>query len=277
MISNKRLEPRVCKDCGADFEARIWLDKAGKDLSDPQLCQPCLNKQLEKEHAERMAKQLEEVKRDMESLWLFEESHIPTKYINCTFSTFDAKKQPEAFNAVKNLQWEYDDENPPKSLLLASPDIYGLGKTHLVCALLQEIIVTSTKASIIHGSILRRRCPVYYTTENALLRRIRNTYDERSEETEERVYRHLCNIPLLVIDDVGKVRPRDYSFLQGAYFNIIDERYSNSLPVLLTTNLSYQQLEEHIGGACADRLREMCGKGGFIKMAGTSYRKGKSG
>ncbi|GAJ02756.1 unnamed protein product, partial [marine sediment metagenome] len=40
--------------------------------------------------------------------------------------------------------------------------------------------------------------------------------------------------------------------------------------------LDYPELEELIGGACADRLREMCGKN-ILKMSGKSYRvtKGK--
>jgi len=43
--------------------------------------------------------------------------------------------------------------------------------------------------------------------------------------------------------------------------------------LILTMNLTLQELEDHIGGAPADRLREMCGRSGFITMKGESYRK----
>lgn len=43
-------------------------------------------------------------------------------------------------------------------------------------------------------------------------------------------------------------------------------------PIILTTDLSLSELEAHIGGACMDRLREMCGVN-IVKMAGLSYKK----
>jgi DNA replication protein DnaC len=43
------------------------------------------------------------------------------------------------------------------------------------------------------------------------------------------------------------------------------------LPIIITTNLDVVRIEEHIGGACADRLVQMCGKN-FVRMTGKSYR-----
>jgi len=118
-------------------------------------------------------------------------------------------------------------------------------------------------------------CPVHLTTEQKLLNRIRQTYNQRDEEgeTEEDVFSALERFHLLIIDDVGKVRPRDYSFLQGVYFRIIDDRYTEEDNIILTTNLDLAELETHIGGASSDRLREMAGKQGFIKMTGKSERR----
>ena len=105
--------------------------------------------------------------------------------------------------------------------------------------------------------------------------RIRATFNREGQggETDEDIYRTLLRYDLLVVDDVGKVRPRDYSFLQGVFFRIIDDRYTSRKPVIVTTNLSLPELETHIGGAASDRLREMCGAKGLIKMTGQSFRR----
>jgi len=164
-------------------------------------------------------------------------------------------------------------------LILLSPGVYGVGKTHLVCALANHLVETKETAKFQKDSyyIVRRKCPVFFTAEAKLLNRIRQTFnnqkDEPRAETDDMIFKSLASYPLLIIDDVGKVRPRDYSFLQGVYFNIIDERYVNEQQVILTTNLDFKELEEHIGGSSADRMREMVGKEGFIKMDGKSYRR----
>lgn len=201
-----------------------------------------------------------------------QQCNLPILFLKKTFENFDKHLQPQAFNAIK----KYDG----KSIVLLSPDLYGVGKTHLVAALINELI-EKTEPAVFHPedtSIRWRYCPAYFTAENNLLARIRDTFnsnmtiEDEDYENEEMIYWELKNTPLLVIDDVGKVRPRDFSFLQGVYFRIIDSRYAAEKPIILTSNLGFAELEEHIGGACADRLREMAGKNGFIKMVGESYR-----
>jgi len=198
-----------------------------------------------------------------------DECGIQGKYLESTFENFDQTLQPKAYESMKNYK--------SGSVVLASPNIYGVGKTHLVSALIHQMLDGNNIVARLSDDgkgIIRARCPAYFVTESRLLSRIRNTYNLRRDddgETEEDVFRKLSGFTLLVIDDVGKVRPRDYHFLQGVYFRIIDERYVNEQSIILTTNLDFNELEIHIGGACADRLREMCGNN-FIKMGGQSYR-----
>ncbi|MBU2060155.1 MAG: hypothetical protein KKB38_20790 [Gammaproteobacteria bacterium] len=201
-------------------------------------------------------------------------------FVRSTFGNFESARQPKAFAAVKGYLTK------ARSIILASPRVYGVGKTHLVSALINELI--DTKQAVYmrsDGEFSHYSCPAYFTTETELLARIRNTYNHEEgeeHETEAHVFRFLSQFPLLVIDDVGKVRPRDLSFLQGVYFRIIDDRYSQGygsddyeLNVILTTNLTLDALDAHIGGASADRLREMCGKENIITMTGKSYRGSK--
>ena len=274
--SNKR----ICV-CGHEYTHKEWNRPDGSILKDAELCSDC---KIKKRQADQMVELETDLKRVIrEEMDWKEDSHIPPYFNLKTFGDYDGKLQPKAFNAVKNLQWKFEDGSPPsspKSLVLLSPGVYGVGKTHLVCALINQIVETEEQAYITGFRIVKRQCPVYFISENELLRRIRNTYnrsnahndDEHYEETEENVYNKLARLDLLIIDDVGKVRAKDPSFLQGVYFNIIDQRYNGSAPIILTTNLDFAELENHIGGACADRLREMCGKN-FVKMAGKSYRR----
>lgn len=195
------------------------------------------------------------------------ESGVSGIFLAKTFANFKRELQPKAFDAVSSLK--------ESSLVLLSPDVYGLGKTHLVAALANHLLATSEPAYFQEKSyhIVVARCPIHLTTEAVMLARIRNTYNREEGETEEEIFSQLIHVPLLIIDDVGKVQPRDLSFLQGVYYRIIDARYIHERRLILTTNLHLSELEEHIGGASTDRLREMCGKSGFIIMKGTSYRK----
>ena len=284
---NKIATEVVCEECGQTFQDTIYCRQDGSQTNAYKKCPACREKEGRSNAEQKLQLQLKEAVQDQEGVW-FDECSIPDAFALKTFEDFDAKLQPKAFKAVKNLQWQWQDgagkdgeDIPPQSLVLLSPSIYGLGKTHLVCALINQIIETEEKAIISQNTYIRKLpCPVYYTAENTLLRRIRQTFnrsnahndDKFYEETENDVYKKLARPDLLIIDDVGKVRPRDLNFLQGVYFNIIDQRYTDSHPIILTTNLDLSELEEHIGGACADRIREMAGSTGFIKMTGKSYR-----
>jgi DNA replication protein DnaC len=194
--------------------------------------------------------------------------------INKTFANFEKQYQPTVHKMLK----EYDFG---KSLIISSPDIYGVGKTHLVCALINRILENETKADIIGDvvkAVYKYNCPVYFTTEPQLLARIKDTYDNKEKtEREQDVYKQINKVQLLIIDDIGKLRPHDISFTQDVYFRIIDDRYNNEKDIIITTNLGWSDFESHIGGASADRLREMCGKDGLIKMTGKSYRRNDNG
>ena len=260
--------------CGEKFTATIWTRPDGSHTSAYEKCQNCRQIDSHNERKEKAQAKLEEIAEDQMSRWQ-EDSNVPGKFLSKTFANFDKALQPKAFEATKNLQWFWDEalDVPAKSLVLLSPGVYGVGKTHLVCALVNQILETEDKATLREDlSISKHRCPVYLVSETELLRRIRRTFDGNSRETEGGIYHELSRFALLIIDDVGKVRPRDLNFLQSVYFGIINQRYNDQSPIVLTTNLDFADLEGYIGGANADRLVEMAGKGGFIKMTGKSYR-----
>jgi len=131
-------------------------------------------------------------------------------------------------------------------MLLVSNREYGLGKSHLVCAVIHKVLASWEPAYITplwnNGRIISNPCPAYFTTGPALRDRIQATFNNDKGETEAEVYKDVLSRKLLVIDDVGKVRPRDLAFLQGVYFRVIDSRYVNERPLVLTSNLDYPEL-----------------------------------
>lgn len=274
MVSKDLTRVEIIKgtcQCGTPFEYSIRYDRSGKPWGvHHELCSNCrIAKQ--KELSVRLANEKlpDEVEKQKEK-WQFE-CQIPGFFIEKAgdgFEKFDRKLQPKAFDACKNFNGH--------SIILSSPELYGVGKTHLVSCLAFYLIEKTEAVSVTRDGYYRKyKCPVQFITETALLSKIRATYNRNNEdyqETEDDVYNKLSAYHVLIIDDVGKVRPKDYSFLQGVYFRIIDQRYTQEQVIILTTNLSLMDLEAHIGGACADRLKDMCGPGNIIKMTGKSYR-----
>ena len=79
------------------------------------------------------------------------------------------------------------------------------------------------------------------------------------------------NAKLLVIDDLGAERGTDYT-LERVY-DIIDSRYRSNKPIILTTNLTMEQMkdcEDIRYNRIYDRIFEMCYP---VKVTGLSWRK----
>ena len=147
----------------------------------------------------------------------------------------------------------------------------GLGKTHLMVAIANHIFDNW------QGDPHRSRSPIVFASGPGLVRRIRACFDIRkgdvNHEREEVVYREVAGIPLLMLDDVGKEKPSD--FTREIYWYIIDERVKSGLPVVMTSRLYLEgrySLEELMGVDTVDRLYGMT-RGKLIELTGESYRR----
>ncbi len=224
-------------------------------------CPPCRNKI----HAEDMKKQAQEQIDKLDSSVRQEwelESNVPPYFLNKTFNNFDSKKQPQAFKMV----FGYKNNS---MLLMSPPGVYGVGKTHLVCALINTLVHVRPVASIFEPNcyVITHRCPARMESEPDMIEIIRDAFHSRDSAnagSTESVIKQLNGVPLLVVDDVGKRSPADLTFLQDIYYRIINYRYEHCKPLIMTTNLSYAEFEGHIGGANARRFSEMIGDNSVI-------------
>lgn len=73
---------------------------------------------------------------------------------------------------------------------------------------------------------------------------------------------------LLVIDDLGAEKPSEWT--QERLYSVVDHRYANCMPLLVTGNLPPRQLAEQTGSRVASRLAEMCE---VIAMTGPDRRR----
>ena len=86
----------------------------------------------------------------------------------------------------------------------------------------------------------------------------------------------LCRYPLLILDDFGMERGTEYGLEQ--VFNVIDSRYRSGKPLIVTTNLTLDDLhnpEDTAHSRIYDRLLSMCVR--YALPATTSGRKPPSG
>ena len=182
------------------------------------------------------------------------------RFYGKTFSNFKKELNIKAFNEclayVRNLE-----ENLKQGKGLFITGNVGAGKTHLIAAMI-DWIARMTK---------RRKNQVWiiFTTSVDMLARIKYSFDRKFKENEttEEVMDRLENCSLLIIDDLGSEKTTDWA--NELFYKIIDYRYSNLKPIIITTNLTDQELKEKISERLVSRIHEMC-KG--IRLTGKDYR-----
>lgn len=180
---------------------------------------------------------------------LREASNLGTRFMNRTFASFDAKRNPSAFKKASDYA---NSENlftiSRNSLLFVGST--GTGKTHLAAAVANNFVEKSIQAR-------------FGTFQNHL--------DEIKKEFDQSGQKHYLDdikgVPLLVIDDLGKERKTDWT--QSILYDIVNYRYEHLLPTIITTNLTTDELANHCESAVWSRLNEMCDT---IVMQGADYR-----
>lgn len=274
-MTETKNEPCECAHCGDTFEGRVtyYLKYPQRKPWRPTECPKC---QAERE-AEKASLEEEErgkKRKELRVRWR-RECGMPAELLARTFDNFEKKYQKEAYKTAldwaKNLDLDAPHGYP--SLIFYS-DIPGVGKGHLMSAIV-NLLIDNWK-----GESNSRRCPIRFESGPSLVRRIRATYNLRKEdelhEREDEVYAKLAGVALLLLDDVGKETPSN--FTRETYWYIIDERVKNSLPVIISSRLRFEgehSLVELMGEDTVSRLYGMV-HGQFIEMTGQDYRRLKA-
>ena len=255
--------PRIiqsCADCGNEFETTSYM---GQVLT--KFCESCRSARarlLEVQEQEHHTSTLEYHRQQ----WITDPKRgIPPKYQGLAWEdfTFDhggEGNQPKV-ETLKEYAAAFPVDRLPNGVesLLIARDVNGVGKTMLACLILKGIIGR-------FAQIGRERCPFQFWTVDRIKQRLQSANRFGGAETVEDVYRDLGTMWLLVIDDVGKEKMTgaDASATYEMYFSILNERYNNNLPVVLTSNVKFDpwtpggaSLVDFMGRAGVSRLMEM--------------------
>ena len=196
---------------------------------------------------------------------LMKQSRIPSRYEHCEFDSYHPElggtgreKREQALSTAKKFVQEYPLEKT--GLILIGP--IGVGKTHLAVSILRELI-------------LRKGIPGLFYDYRELLKQVQNSYNASVQVTEMDVLRPVFETELLVLDELGAVKPTEWVW--DTVSHILNTRYNDKLTTIITTNFADQPpaavaaardltsratrdetLGDRIGERMRSRLHEMC-------------------
>lgn len=203
----------------------------------------------EQAHQERMRE--EERQRQMELMRsrarrFVAQSGIPKRFSGKTFDSYKPVNG-KAASVLKKIR-DYGDvvssgEHNGRSLILLGN--VGNGKTHLACALLEDVIMRTCQ-------------PGRYWTFAELVRDVKASWRKGAEFSEQDVYDRFASSELAVLDEVGMQNFTDFE--QTVAYEAVNARYLLEKPTVVITNLPAGELSSCLGERVVDRLRESGGK-----------------
>lgn len=176
-------------------------------------------------------------------------SKMSKRNLNYKFDNFSSNtSNKKVLDNLKNYSEKLVSGIERKGLILVGNN--GVGKTHLACSIANKLIENGT--------------PVIYGTLINLLAELRNSYDTDNNISEMEIIKLYETVDLLIIDDLGKEKPSEWGLEK--LFTIINSRYENNLPVIITTNYNQNSLvgrlslngEIETAKSIISRLYEMC-------------------
>ena len=180
---------------------------------------------------------------------IIKNSKMSKRNLNYKFDNFETNNSnKKVFDNLKNYSEKLVNGIEKKGLILVGNN--GVGKTHLACSIANKLIENGI--------------PVIYGTLINLLAELRNSYDTENNISEMEIIKLYENVDLLIIDDLGKEKPSEWGLEK--LFTIINSRYENNLPVIITTNYNQNSLlkrlslngEIETARSIISRLYEMC-------------------
>ena len=127
----------------------------------------------------------------------------------------------------------------------------GTGKTHLICAMANSLLKSLYEKKKLSSYTLPRIANV-----NGILLEIKQTFQNKSEKSEQDIIYQYTSYPCLILDDLGVEKPSEW--VTQTLYAIVDTRYNDSKQTCFTSNLSLDKISEKIGDRIPSRIAEMC-------------------
>ena len=205
-------------------------------------------------------------------------ARIPKRYEHCELSNFDFEGPRSHLAHAHMVARRFVDEYPVDKRGLLLVGNAGTGKTHLAVGI--------AKALVREKGI---DCVFYDYAD--LLKQIQNSYNSSEQTTELGLLRPVFEAEVLILDDLGSVRPTDWRW--DTVRLILNTRYNDNRTTIITTNFPNKPqggvtkrddanptthdapewarytLGDRIGEPMRSRLHEMCRP---VKMDGPDFR-----
>ena len=265
---------KFCKHCGAELE-QLFFNNNGMSLYVPAYknctCPEAIVEQEKEaelkriqEEQERQQKEIERQQRLAEAEKrkineLFGNSGMSKRAMNCLFKNYHQNEHNEqAYKTCGIYAKEFETISGSGRNGLFITGVCGVGKSHLAFAIANYLI--------------KRGHSVIAMTMIDLLLKLKSSFNG-GKQTEEEILKIYDDCDLLIIDDLGKEKPTEWA-LQMIY-SIIDRRYNDLKPIIITTNFNAEELlkklgNTSIGEAIVDRLFEICE---YVSIEGESFRR----
>lgn len=156
------------------------------------------------------------------------EFSIGTNYTNASLSKWNVSQ------AVINLTREWVN-NPNKFLVYQG--IPGSGKTYFCAAIANFLFSLKREVRYIHTRDFLASC--------------KKTFEQPGENPHDYV-KLLCSCDILILDDLGSTMNTEYQ--KEMLLSLIDIRYSNNSPTIITTNLNNKEMINLLGERIARRV-----------------------
>jgi len=187
----------------------------------------------------------------------FDRAAIPPRYRSRSLKSYQVTNdgqrqafeiaQTYAVNITRNIR---DGQN------LLFIGTVGTGKTHLACGIAREALDAG------HSAL--------YVRVADLVSMVRETWRPDSKRSERKVYREICDVDLLIIDEVGVQAGSENE--QQILFNVINKRNEEMRPLILISNLDAAGVKKMLGERSYDRVAE---NGRAVTFKWESYRRAK--
>ena len=154
-------------------------------------------------------------------------ARIPRRYEHCELSNFEFDGPYRSLAPARMAACKFVEEYPIDKTGLLIIGTIGVGKTHLAVGMIKELILGKGIA-----------CLFYDYRE--LLKQIQNSYNDSVKTTELDVLRPVFETEVLVLDELGAVRPTEWVW--DTVSLILNTRYNDNRTTIITTN--YPNLAE---------------------------------
>ncbi len=199
-------------------------------------------------------------------------AHIPRRYEHCELANFEFDGPHLSLAPARMAAYKFIEDYPLENTGLLLIGGIGVGKTHLAVGIIRELI-------------LAKGISCLFCDYRELLKQIQNSYNDSVKVTELDVLRPVFEAEVLVLDELGAVRPTDW--VGDTVSLILNARYNDKLTTIITTNFldgpsakaesiegvkranRDDTLGDRIGDRMRSRLHEMCR---IVTMEGRDFR-----